>query len=262
MDLGLQDKVAVVTAASRGLGRAVALAFAEEGARVVVNARNAERLAGVAAACEALGAQAVAVPGDVTNPADVDRLVKAAVERFGTVDILVTNAGGPPAGDFKSLTMAQWEDACRLSLLSAVGLIQAVVPIMAAQKSGAIVSVNSMTVKQPIPGLTLSNAIRDAIHGLVKTLSAELAPDGIRVNSLLPGWTLTERVEEILAFRSQNSGLPVADVAKTITRDIPMGRMGQPEEFARAVVFIASPAASYITGVALPVDGGFVRGKS
>ena len=164
MDLGLQNKVAIVTAASRGLGRAVALAFAGEGARVVVNARDAERLAGVAAACEGLGAQALAVPGDVTNPTDVDRLVKTAVERFGTVDILVTNAGGPPAGDFKSLTLAQWEDACRLSLLSAVGLIQAVVPIMAAQKSGAIVSINSMTVKQPIPGLTLSLLMSFSTH--------------------------------------------------------------------------------------------------
>lgn len=261
MDLGLRDKVAIVTAASRGLGKAVALQFAREGAHVVVFARNAERLVGVAAECERQGVQALAVPGDVTQQADVDRLVQTTLDRFGRIDVLVTNAGGPPAGGFTALSLQQWEEACQLTLLSAVRLIQAVVPPMRQQKSGSIVSINSITVKQPLANLTLSNAIRDAVHGLVKTLSQELAADGIRVNSVLPGWTLTERVDELMAFRAKNSGSSLEEVEKAITRDIPMGRMGRPEDFANAVVFVASPAAAFITGIALQVDGGLYRGK-
>lgn len=262
MDLGLHDKVVIITAASRGLGKATALQFAREGARVVVNARDAQRLAAVAAECEALsGKPALAVPGDVTHQADVERIVRETLDRFGRIDVLVTNAGGPPAGLFGGLGLEQWEAAYQLTLLSAVRLIQAVVPSMQAQRSGSIVSINSVTVKQPIPGLTLSNTIRDALHGLVKTLSQELAADGIRVNSVLPGWTRTERVDEILAFRAADSGRPEAEIQADITGDIPLGRMGRPEEFANAVVFIASPAAGYITGVALQVDGGMVRGK-
>lgn len=262
MDLELNGQVAIVTAASRGLGKATALQFAREGASVVVNARHAERLAGVVAACEALGVPALAVPGDVTQQADVERLVQATLDRFGRVDILVTNAGGPPAGNFTQLSLAQWEAACQLTLLSAVRLIQAVVPTMQRQKSGSIVSINSVSVKQLVAGLTLSNSIRDAVHGLVKTLSHELAADGIRVNSVLPGYTRTERIEELVAFRSQSGGVSPADVEAGMTRDIPLGRMGTPEEFANAVVFLASPAASYITGVALQVDGGMYRGKA
>lgn len=262
MDLGLSDKIVIVTAASRGLGKATALQFAREGAHVVVNARDAERLATVAAECEALsGKTALAVAGDVTRQADVDRLVGETLDRFGRIDVLVTNAGGPPAGLFGALSLEQWEAACQLTLLSAVRLVQAVVPTMQAQQSGSIVSINSMTVKQPIPGLTLSNSVRDALHGLVKSLSQELAADGIRVNSVLPGWTRTERVAEILAFRASSSGATEAEVEASITRDVPLGRMARPAEFANAVVFIASPAAGYITGVALQVDGGMVRGK-
>lgn len=262
MNLGLSDKVVIVTAASRGLGKATALQFAREGAHVAVNARDAGRLAAAAAECETLsGKAALAVAGDVTRQEDVARIVGETLDRFGRIDVLVTNAGGPPAGLFTGLSVEQWEAACQLTLLSAVRLIQAVVPTMQAQQSGSIVSINSMTVKQPIPGLTLSNAIRDAVHGLVKTLSQELAADGIRVNSVLPGWTRTERVDEILAFRAANGGLSEAEVEASITRDIPLGRLGRAEELANAVVFVASPAAGYITGVALQVDGGMIRGK-
>ncbi len=210
---------------------------------------------------EALGAPALAVPGDVTVQADVDRLVQATLDRFGRIDILVTNAGGPPGGEFMALGLEQWEAACQLTLLSAVRLVRAVVPTMQRQGSGSIVSINSMTVKNPIPPLTLSNSIRDAVNGLMKTLSIELAADGIRVNSVLPGWTLTERVESIMATRAQASGQSQDEVEAAITRDIPLRRMGRPDEFANAVVFIASPAASYMTGQALLVDGGLYRGK-
>ncbi len=244
MDLGLKDKVAVVTAAS-----------------VVIFARDAERLASVQTELEALGAQALVVQGDVTEQADVERLVQATLDRFGRIDILITNAGGPPAGGFTSLSMAQWEAACQLTLLSAVRLIQAVLPTMQRQKSGSIVSINSMTVKHPIGNLMLSNSIRDALNGLMKTLSIDVASDGIRVNSVLPGWTKTERVESIVAGRSQASGQSPAEVEAGITRDIPLARLGEPDEFANAVVFLASPAASYITGQSLLVDGGLYRGK-
>ena len=261
MDLGLKDHVAIVTAASRGLGHAVATQFAREGAAVVVFARDAARLQAVQAEIEALGAPALAVPGDVTVQADVDRLVQATLDRFGRIDILVTNAGGPPAGEFMALSLEQWEAACQLTLLSAVRLVRAVAPTMQRQGSGSIVSINSMTVKHPIPPLMLSNSIRDAVNGLMKTLSIELAPDGIRVNSVLPGWTRTERVESIVAGRAQAGGQSTQEVEATITRDIPLRRMGRPDEFANAVVFIASPAASYMTGQALLVDGGLYRGK-
>ncbi|HEY75961.1 MAG TPA: SDR family oxidoreductase [Thermoflexia bacterium] len=261
MDLGLKGKVALVTAASRGLGRAVALQLAEEEASVAICARKEGPLQATAEEIrEATGAEVLAIPADVSVPEDVDRLVEAVLDRFGRIDVLVTNAGGPPPGRFLDLTPADWEAAVRLTLMSAVRLCYSVVPAMRKQGGGSIMAMTSISVKQPLPNLLLSNSIRLAVIGLVKTLADELAPDGIRVNAVCPGWTRTERVEQLLQDRAARNGTTPEEEAARITAAIPMGRMGMPEELARAVAFLASPAASYITGVSLLVDGGMYRG--
>ncbi|HET89141.1 MAG TPA: SDR family oxidoreductase [Chloroflexi bacterium] len=261
MNLGLDDKVALVTAASAGLGRAVALCLAQEGARVAICARGEERLREAAAHIEAVtGRQVCAFPADVSVPDDVDGLVKAVVERLGRIDILVINAGGPPPGLFLDLTPAAWEEAVQLTLMSSVRLCYAVGPVMRAQGGGAILAMTSVTVKQPLPNLVLSNSLRLAVTGLVKTLADELAPYAIRVNGICPGWTRTARVEQLLHDRAERSGATVEEEAAKIAAAIPLGRMGRPEEFAAAAAFLVSAAASYITGVSLLVDGGMYRG--
>jgi 3-oxoacyl-[acyl-carrier protein] reductase len=261
MDLGLHDKIALVTAASRGLGRAVALRLAHEGAHVAICARGEERLTRTAAEIEAAtGRQPLALPADVSDPAAADALVEATLERFGRVDILVSNAGGPPPGRFLDLTPGDWEAAAQLTLMSAVRLCYAVVPRMKEQGGGSILAMTSLTVKQPLPNLILSNSLRLGVTGLVKTLADELALFGIRVNGICPGWTRTERVEQLLRDRAERSGTAPEEEAAKISAAIPLGRMGTPEEFAAAAVFLLSPAASYITGVSLLVDGGMYRG--
>ncbi len=261
MNLGLQDRVALVTAASRGLGRAVALELAREGARVAICARQEGPLEEAAVAIRRdTGAEVIAVPADVTDPQGVERVVEATLSRFGRIDILVTNAGGPPPGRFLDFTPADWEAAVQLTLMSVVRLCYAVVPSMRARKSGSIVAMTSVSVKQPLPNLILSNSLRMAVVGMVKTLADELAPDGIRVNAVCPGWTKTERVEQLLRDRAARNGTSVEEEEAKITAAIPLGRMATPEEFARAVAFLASPAASYITGISLLVDGGLYRG--
>jgi len=261
MDLGLRGKVALVTAASRGLGRAVALQLAQEGTSVAICARREEPLEATARTIrKTTGAEVLAVPADVSVPEDVDRLVKTTLDRFGRIDVLVTNAGGPPPGRFLDLTPADWEAAVQLTLMSAVRLCYAVVPAMREQGEGSIVAMTSISVKQPLPNLLLSNSIRLAVVGLMKTLADELAPDGIRVNVVCPGWTRTERVEQLLQDRAVRNGTTPDEEAAKIAAAIPLGRMGTPEEFARVVAFLASPAASYITGVSLLVDGGMYRG--
>lgn len=261
MDLGLSDKVALVTAASKGLGKAVALRLAQEGARVATCARGEKALVQAAAEIEAVtGRQALPLPADVSEPAAADALVEATLERFGQLDILVTNAGGPPPGQFLDLTPDDWEAAARLTLLSAVRLCYAAVPVMKEQGGGSILAMTSVTVKQPLPNLILSNSLRLGVTGLAKTLADELAPFGIRVNSICPGWTRTERVEQLLRDRAERSATTPEEEAAKIAAAIPLGRMGTPEEFAAAAVFLVSPAASYITGVSLLVDGGMYRG--
>ena len=269
MDLGLHDKIALVTAASKGLGKAVALRLAQEGAHVAICARNEEKLYKTAAEIKtATGVEVLPVPADVSDPAAADALVKATVERFGRIDVLITNAGGPPPGQFLDLTPADWETATRLTLMSAVRLCYAVVPVMKEQAKepalslpkGSILAMTSVSVKQPLPNLILSNSLRLGVIGLVKTLADELAPFGIRVNGICPGWTRTARVDQLLRDRAgRNSTTPEEEAAK-IEASIPLGRMGTPEEFAAAAAFLVSPAASYITGVSLLVDGGMYRG--
>lgn len=261
MDLGLHDQIALITAASRGLGKAVALRLAQEGAHVAICARGEADLTSAASEIEArTGRQVLLLPVDVSDLAAADALVDATVERFGRVDILVTNAGGPPPGQFLDLSPEDWEAATRLTLMSAVQLCYAAVPVMKEQAAGAILAMTSASVKQPLPNLILSNSLRLGVVGLVKTLADELAPFGIRVNSICPGWTRTERVDQLLRDRAaRNSTTPEQEAAK-ITAAIPMRRMGTPEEFAAAAAFLVSPAASYITGVSLLVDGGMYRG--
>lgn len=259
MDLELRGKVALVTAASKGLGRASAMALAAEGAQIAISARSAALEKTAAEIVAATGAQVLAVRGDVSVAADVAHMVAATMERFGQIDILVINAGGPPPGSFLSLTIDQWEQALQLTLLSAVRLCHAVVPHMLQRSSGSIVAIQSASVKQPVDNLILSNSIRLAVIGLLKSLAIELGPHGIRVNSLNPSFTQTERIDQLLAARAAaNHSTPAAEADK-VTAGIPLGRMGTPEEFGRTLAWLASPAASYVHGQAVLFDGGAVR---
>ncbi len=260
MDLMLKEKVVLVTAASRGLGYAVAQALAREGARVTICARHEESLREAARALEEeTGGHVLPVVADVTRERDVDRLVAATLEHFGRVDALFINTGGPRPGSFLSLQPHEWEAAMRLVIQSAVWLTYRVVPIMRAQKEGSILANTSVTVRTPLDGLTLSNSLRAAVVGLVKTLSIELGPDNIRVNAIAPGWTRTERVDEILRARAEHNVSTPEEEATKITANVPLRRMASPEEFGRVAAFLLSPAASYVTGVTMVVDGGMAR---
>lgn len=259
MDLGLQDKVALVTAASRGLGAASAWALAREGAHVVVCARSTAVHDVAAAITAETGRPALAVQADVTQQADVERAVQATLERFGRLDILIINAGGPPPGQFLDFTPADWEQAVQLTLMSAVRLCYAALPAMLAQNSGSIVAIESVTVKQPIDNLILSNAIRMAVIGLLKSLANEFGSRGIRVNSINPTFTATDRVTQLLTARAAQAGTSVEEQAERLAQAIPLGRLGAPDEFGRAVAWLASPAASFIHGHALMFDGGAVK---
>jgi len=261
MDLGLQDKVAIVMAASKGIGRACASALAAEGARVTIGARGAQMLEETAQEIQrASGSRVLAVPTDVTRAGDVEAIVAATVREFGRIDILVNNAGGPPAGKFESFADAQWQAAFELNLLSTVRLVRLVVPHMRKTGSGRIITIVSTSVKQPIEGLLLSNAIRSGVVGLAKTLSVELAPDNITVNNVCPGRILTDRFRHIyhIAERVQQ-GVSEEAALKEVARDVPMGRIGKPEELGAFVAFLASQQAAYITGTTIQVDGGLVR---
>jgi 3-oxoacyl-[acyl-carrier protein] reductase len=261
MDLGLDDKVALVIAASRGLGKAVALRLAQEGTHVSICARDKGHLNKTASEIETrTNKRVIPIQADVSDPKAADTLINTTVERLGRLDILVINAGGPPPGQFFDLTPEDWETATRLTLMSAVRLLYATVPVMKGQGEGSILAITSITVKQPLPNLVLSNSLRLSIIGLIKTLSDELAPHGIRVNGICPGWTHTDRVDQLLRDRARRQVTTPEEEAAKIAIDIPMGRMGTPEEFAKAAAFLVSPAASYITGVSLLVDGGMYRG--
>jgi 3-oxoacyl-[acyl-carrier protein] reductase len=260
MDLGIRGKVALVTAASRGLGRATAEELAAEGAAVVMCARGKEALASAAQAIRnATSAEILDVQADVSNAEDIKRLIESAMNRFNQFDILVTNAGGPPSGPFESLGPEKWNDAIRLTLLSAVNLCRAVVPGMRQRKWGRIINVTSITVKQPVDGLMLSNSLRAGVTGFARTLANEVARDGITVNNILPGYTRTERVESLARAAAERDGTPVEESLKKWENEIPMGRIGEPREFAALAAFLASERASFITGTSITVDGGWTR---
>ncbi len=257
MDLGIRGRTAIVTAASKGMGKACALGLASEGARVAMCARTPADLE--AAADEVrkqTGAEVLAVPADVTSLDAVRALVARTRAAFGPVDILVANAGGPPRGTFAELDDAKWQGAFDLSLLSTVRLIREVLPDMTARRWGRVITIQSSSVKQPIDGLLLSNAVRPGVGGLMKTLASEYGGHNVLFNTVCPGRILTDR----FLGGAGVSGQPREEYVARESADIPLGRIGTPEEFANVVVFLASEKASYVTGVTLQVDGGLIRG--
>jgi len=261
MDLGLKGKKAFVGGSSRGLGYATAKILAEEGCQVVLNGRDSGKLDQAASKISGdTGRKVAYVVGDAADPAQPKKLIQEAAEILGGLDLLVTNTGGPPAGKFDSFDEKTWQRAINLAFMSHVRLINNALPYLRESSYASVVTVTSYSVKQPIPNLVLSNSIRSATIGLTKTLALELGSDGIRFNSILPGWTETERVVEIMQHRAEVNGSTVEEEIKKIAADSPLGRMGTPDEIGRAAVFLLSPAASYITGVMLTVDGGMYKG--
>jgi len=258
MDLGIRGKAALVTAASKGMGKATALGLAAEGVRVLMCARTA---ADIKAAADEVrtktGAEVVEMTADVTKKEDVERLVKRGVEAFGGIDILVANSGGPPRGNLDEMTDEQWYGAFEVATLSVVRLIRGVLPSMKQKRWGRILTIQSVSVKQPVPGLLLSNAVRPGVAGMFKTLSEELGPHNITINVVCPGKINTDRLKS----GARQAGIPEDEFMRKAGSDVPLGRVGTPEEFANVMVFLASERASYVTGVALQVDGGLIRGN-
>jgi len=262
MDLGLAGKVALVTAASKGLGRASAAALAAEGAMVVIASRHRETLEQTAQEIrQASRSTVLAVPTDLRHSGDITSLVTRAVDTFGGIDILVNNTGAPPAGKFETLSDDQWQEAFDLIFLSAVRLIRAVLPSMRERQGGGrIIQIVSSSVKQPVAGLLLSNALRPGVVGLAKTLSVELAPYQITVNNVCPGRMLTDRLREGSRVQGYLArGLTEEEALRDLAKDIPLGRIGHPEELGALVAFLASHQAGYITGTTIQVDGGLIQ---
>ena len=261
MDLRLKDKRALVTGSSRGLGYATAMALAKEGCKIAINGRDEAKIkASAEKLSKETGAQVIGLAGDV-GLADVpEKLIKQAAEAFGGLDILITNAGGPPPGSIDSLDEAAWQKGVDLSLMSHVRLIKAALPYLRKSDAASVLTVTSMSVKQPIANLLLSNSVRMATIGLTKSLALELGRENIRFNSILPGWTETERVTELMTARATANKSTAEEETRKQSEQSPLGRLGQPEEFANAAVFLVSPAASFITGVMLNVDGGMYKG--
>ncbi len=260
MDLGLRNRVALVTASSQGLGYAVAAELANEGAKVVICARGESLLlkAGDTIARES-GSEVFAIAGDLTITDDLDRIVAAACEKFGRIDILVTNSGGPKPGRFDTLDPADWAAASSALLTSVVDLTRMVLPGMKERKWGRILNITSIAAKQPVSDLMLSNSLRAALTGFAKTLAAEVAEFGVTVNTVLPGYTATERVQELAKALAAKEGVAPEQIRARWESEIPLGRLAEPAEFAGLVAFLASDRASYITGSSIAVDGGWIR---
>jgi len=257
VNLGLDDKVALVCGSSRGLGRAIADELAAEGAALALCSRDPERLA---AAAGEIGPEVLAVPADLAVPGEPTRVVEATLERFGRIDILVANTGGPPAGTHDTLELADWDQATALLLRSTVELATSALPSMKERGWGRILAVTSVAVKQPVDNLMLSNSVRAAVTGFAATLAREVAKDGITVNTILPGYTSTERVTELNEADAKREGVDPAEIQARLEASIPLGRLADPREFAALAAFLVSERAGYITGGAFAVDGGWVRG--
>ncbi|GGF93438.1 short-chain dehydrogenase [Paenibacillus albidus] len=260
MDLGLANKSVFVAAASKGLGLATALEFAREGAKVVIASRNLQQLEAARQEIkEATGQEVGIVQMDVTSPEQITEAIQAAVERNGGLDVLITNAGGPPGGGFAEMEDADWSGGFDLTLMSTIRLIREALPHLRAAGGGRIVNVSSVSIKQPIQGLILSNVFRAGVNALTKSLATELAEDGILINTVAPGRIGTDRIRELDSKRADAAGVPLEQVQAEALHGIPLGRTGTPEEFGRAVVFMGSFANTYSTGQSLLVDGGSVK---
>jgi 3-oxoacyl-[acyl-carrier protein] reductase len=260
MDFGIRGKVALVAASSRGLGRASAEALAAEGVELVLCARGEEALRATAADIRrTAGVRVVDVAADVATQAGIAAVLSAAHREFGRVDILVTNGGGPPAGPFEAHAPEAWDAAVRANLTSVVELVRGVLPGMRERRWGRIVNVTSIAVKQPVDNLILSNSVRAAVTGFARTLANEVAPHGITVNNVMPGYTRTARVEELANRTASIQGTTPRVAIAAWESQIPMGRLGEPAEFGAMVAFLCSARASYTTGASIPVDGGWIK---
>ena len=261
MDLGLDGRVALVTAASRGLGRACARVLALEGMRVAAAARNAEQLETLAREARDGGRGEVApLPLDLADATSIPAAVAEVVTRWGRIDVLVANAPGPPAGPFTEITTDQWAAALEMNVLAMVRLVQAVIPVMQRQRSGRIFFITTIGVRTAQPAMVLSNATRLAVLGMAKTMAIELAPDNVLVNVLAPGPIATERMAELIEQTAERGGIGQLEAERLWLDEVPLGRMGQPEDLATLVALLSSDRCSYVTGAVIPVDGGKARG--
>ncbi|TBW29196.1 SDR family oxidoreductase [Gramella sp. KN1008] len=251
MDFGLKNKIAFVGASSQGLGKSVAMELAREGAKVIINSRDKETLEKTKnEIASASNTEVMTVAGDLANAEDRKRIVAEVLTKFGHVDILVTNTGGPPSGKFEDFEQEDWDKAYQLLLGSAVSIMRSFIPGMKEQNWGRIISITSQAVKQPVENLILSNSVRASVAGLIKTLAGEVGEYNITVNNVMPGYTNTQRLKNLM---DKNPDM------ENEKKNIPLRRFGEPEEFAAAVTFLASERASYITGVSLAVDGGWIK---
>jgi 3-oxoacyl-[acyl-carrier protein] reductase len=257
MDLGIGNRVAMVAAASKGLGKATAAALLREGCRVSICGRDQ---AALDAAKADLGGSVLTVICDVTKPTDIEDWYRATLEAFGQVDILVTNTGGPPAASFMDLTEAQWESGVQSTLMNVVRMSRLVLPGMRQRKWGRIVHITSLVAKQPLPLLTISSALRAGLSAMTRNMATEFGPDNVLVNAVLPGHVLTDRQIHLGEVRSQKEGISMDQYFAQAAAQIPMGRMGRPEEIGEVIAFLCSDRASYITGASLQVDGGIIQG--
>jgi 3-oxoacyl-[acyl-carrier protein] reductase len=261
MELGLKNRVALVAASSQGLGLATAEAFAAEGCRIAMCSRNAKTLEAAAGKIRRQQhSEVLAEPVDVTDSAAVSRFVAAVAGKFGGVDICVTNAGGPPAKEFLAASLGDWQRAIEANFLSTVYFAREVIPHMQRKRWGRIITITSITTKQPIAGLVLSNAVRAAVVGLVKSLANEFGRDGILVNNVGPGFTATDRLKELARSRSAASGRTEQEIFDAWAAEAPLKRLGEPRELAETIVWLASERASYVTGQTILVDGGMYKG--